>query len=255
MEPQLCGACENYLNLGCFYDADGLGEKRPALLALREANLAVYPAVYAELSAARDLERCARASVRSIDPEGLFQLTRHFFDLPPARASEGSSRDVFLRAWTPEGLTDHTTSAAALCRTCVELRDPCGLSAPLLERLSRHCLRGGCDCIRVLSPVDPTRLEGLLVPALNLALLTNAGPGVKCAVTVDVEPFFPPSDQTRDLLEHAAMHCAAASALMSEAKRIHDELEALCRPYVSFEGLDLLTQEYRKQLRAELLKK
>ena len=33
----------------------------------------------------------------------------------------------------------------------------------------------------------------------------------------------------------------------------HDELEALYRPHFAFEGLDLLTQEYQKQLRSGLL--
>ena len=42
---------------------------------------------------------------------------------------------------------------------------------------------------------------------------------------------------------------------VAEARAIHDELEALCRPYISYEGVDLLTREYQKQLREELLKK
>ena len=255
MEPELCGCGETYLNFGCFYDVEGLTRQRPALLALRQANQAVYPAVYAHLRAARALEVCARASVRRADPEGLYRLSRSFFsELPGQSAAEGACRDVFLRSWTPEGQTDHSQSATALCKTCVILRDPCGLSAPLLERLTRHCLRAGCDCIRVLSPIDPGRQEGLLAPSLGLAILQTNGRSVPGAVTVDVEHFFPPAAQTADLMDRAKDHCAQAADLLAEAKAIHDEMEALCRPFVSFEGVDLLTEEYKKQLRAELLR-
>ena len=254
MEPELCGCGEAYLNFGCFYDADGLTEKRPALLALKQANQAVYPAVYAHLRAARALEICARRSVRSADPEGLYRLTRSFFgELPEHADAGGECRDVFLRAWTPDGLTDHMESAAAACGTCVALRDPLGLSSPLLERLGRQYARAGCGCIRILSPVDPGRTEGLLIPSQGLALLANRE--TDCAVTVDVEHFFPPAEPVKALLERARGHCAEAAALLSEARAIHDEMEALCRPYISFEGVDLLTQEYKKQLRAELLGK
>ena len=136
---------------------------------------------------------------------------------------------------------------------CVALRDPCGLSAPLLGRLERHFRAAGCDCVRVLSPVDPARPAGLLVPAQGLAFLSSAEADARGAVTVDAEQFFRISDQTRVLLDRARAHCLEASSLLAKAKSIHDELEALCRPFISFEGVDLLTREYKKQLRRELL--
>ena len=255
MEPELCGCGEVYLNFGCFIDADGLSVHRPALLALKQANSEIYPAVYAHLKAAGDLTACARRSMLNADAEGLYRLTRSFFtDLSPARHSEGTIRDVFLRAWTPEGLTDLSAGAGAVCRTCVALRDPCGLSAPLLDRLARHCARGGYDCVRVLSPVDPNRAEGLLVPESGIAVLSAGCAQVKCAASINVEHFFRQSEQTRSLLDQALGHCKEASALLAKAKSIHDELEARIRPFVSFEGVDLLAEEYKKQLRAELLR-
>ncbi len=253
MEPEVCGCGEIYLNLGCFCDADGLTEKRPALLALSQAHRAVFPAVYAHLRSARDLEAGARQYAENRDPEGLYRLTRGFFELPPASTGAGARRDVFLQAWTPEGLTDHTDSARALCPVCIGLRDPCGLSAPLLARLERHFRKAGCDCVRVLSPLDPARPAGLLVPSQGLAFLATAEDDGRCAVTVDTGRFFRVPDQAGELLAQAGAHCREAASLLAKAKSIHDEMEAVCRPFISFEGVDLLTQEYKKQLRKELL--
>ena len=251
MEPELCGCREIYLNFGCFYDSDGLTAHRKDLLALREANQAIYPEVYAHLRSARDLQSCARRVCENRDPEGLYRLVRRFFDDAPAAGNEGVGRDVFLRAWTPDGLTDHTPDVLALCPTCIALRDPFGLSAPLLERLELQFRKAGCGCIRVLSPIDPNRPEGLLVPERGLAFL-NAEQG---AVTVDLRRFFRAEDSAEVLLAESRTHCEAASALLAQAKALHDEMEAICRPYVRFDGVDLLTAEYKKQLRAELLRK
>lgn len=255
MEPQLCGCAEIYLNLGCFYDAEGLGRMRPKLLALQRENQALYPAVYAELNAAAALEECARQSMQRADPEGLYRLMRTMCaDLSPAREGSGQVREVFLRAYTPKGLTDLTDSACAQYRTRIAVYDPCGLSAPLFQRLTNLYRHAGHDCINVLSPLDPGRPEGLIVPEANMAFLACQSSENDCAVTVNLRQFFRDSEQTKALMQQAGEHCARAISALSRAKALHDKIEAVYHPFVSFEGLDLLTQEYQKTIRTQLLR-
>ena len=73
-----------------------------------------------------------------------------------------------------------------------------------------------------------------------------------CAVEVNLRRYFKCGAHTGAMLAQARAHTAEAVRLLAEAKAAHDELEALYRPFVSFEGLDLLTREYQKNLRAEL---
>ena len=250
VEPPLCGCGAVYLNLGCFYDAEGLTAKADALRAAQKKNQSFYPAVYAHLRAAASLEQSARGSLEHTDPEGLFRLLRGFYaDLAPSKTGRGQCREVFLSAYTPAGYVEFPVS----CGCTVGLADPCGLSAPLLERLRRHYRHAGYDCVAALSPLSADRLTGLIVPELDTAFLAAPEPA-DCGVLVDLGRYFKCA-AAEALLAQAKAHTAEAVRLLAQAKAAHDELEALYRPYVSFEGLDLLTREYQKNLRAELQSK
>ncbi len=250
VEPELCGCGEVYLNLGCFYNTEALREHAEALHALQQKNRSFYPAVYAHLRAAAALEQSARQSAEPTDPEGLFRLLRGFYSDVPSRDTRGRCREVFLSAYTPAGLVEFPVR----CGCTVALADPCGLGAPLLERLRRHFLHAGYDCTVVLSPLSAERLTGLLIPALDTAFLSAPEPPEDCGVTVRLCRYFKCGSHTQALLTQASAHTEEAVRLLGRAKAAHDELEALYRPHVAFEGLDLLTQEYRKNIKAELLR-
>ena len=247
VEPPLCGCGALYLNLGCFYDSDGLSARADALRSAQKKNQSYYPAVYAHLRAAASLEQSARESMERADPEGLFRLLRGFYaDLAPSKTGRGQCREVFLSAYTPAGYVEFPVR----CGCTVALADPCGLSAPLLERLLRHYRHAGYDCVGALSPLSADRLTGLIVPELDTAFLAAPEPA-DCAVEVNLRRCFKCCSADA-LLAQARAHTTEAVRLLAEAKAAHDELEALYRPFVSFEGLDLLTREYQKNLRAEL---
>ena len=247
VEPPLCGCGAVYLNLGCFYDSDGLSARADALRSAQKKNQSYYPAVYAHLRAAASLEQSARESMERADPEGLFRLLRGFYaDLAPSKTGRGQCREVFLSAYTPAGYVEFPVR----CGCTVALADPCGLSAPLLERLLRHYRHAGYDCVGALSPLSADRLTGLIVPELDTAFLAAPEPA-DCAVEVNLRRCFKCCSADA-LLAQARAHTTEAVRLLAEAKAAHDELEALYRPFVSFEGLDLLTREYQKNLRAEL---
>ncbi len=254
LEPQLCGCDGVYLNLGCFYDTQPLSQQKEKLLALRQENQQLYPAVYAHLSAAAALERCGREATAHTDPEGLYVLTQALLkELPSATHGRGRNREVFLRAYTPAGEIHLLESARALCHTCIAIEDPWGLASPLFARLRGHYLASNYDCITVLSPLSAEKLEGLIVPEAGIALLAGKSFSQDFPVTIRLGQYFKASKIQHELTEAAAAHCEKAVCLLKKAKAIHDEMEQLYRPYVSFEGLDLLTQEYQKQIKGELL--
>ena len=250
VEPQLCGCGETYLNLGCFYDAEALGAKAQALRTLQKKNQSFYPSVYAHLRAAAALEHSARAAMENLDPEGLYRLLRRAYgDTAPSKTGHAHCRELFLSAYTPTGFVEYPVR----CGCCIGLADPCELSAPLFARLRSHYLRAGYDCVAILSPLSAERLRGLIVPELDTAFLAGPEPRDECSVLVNLRRFFSVDSHTDTLLAQAEAHKAEAVRLLAQAKAAHDELEALYRPHVSFEGLDLLTQEYKKKLRSELL--
>lgn len=256
LEPRLCGCDAVYLNLGCFYETDKIPDERQRLEALRIKNQALYPAVYAHLRAARELKQCVKASAKEVDQKSLYALTRGLMqELPPAEKGTGTVREVFAHTFTPAGEVFFLDTVHSMCNACVAIEDPCGMSGTLLERLKRHYLHAGYDCILLLSPLFPGVPEGLVVPERNCAFVACTKASADYSVAVNLSRCYHFPDSAFPLLEAADAHCAQAVALLKEAKALHDEIEAIYRPYVSFEGLDLLTQEYRKQVKSELLHK
>lgn len=256
LEPRLCGCDGVYLNLGCFYDTDKIPDTRHKLESLRAENQALYPAAYAHLRAAKELRQCVKQSAKEADQTSIYALTRGLMqELPPSEEGGGKVREVFAHTFTPAGEIYLFDSIKSLCTSFVAIEDPCGLSSPLLERLKHHYLHAGYDCTLLLSPLSPEVLEGLVVPERNCAYIACQSALSDAAVSINLSRCYHFSDSALPLLKAADDHCAEAVALLQEAKALHDEMEALYRPYVSFEGLDLLTQEYQKQIKGELLHK
>lgn len=254
VEPALCGCGGSYLNLGCFYDTQGLMAHRQHLRALREENAALYPAAYAQLKAAAELKRCAAESLERTDEAGLFAFTRSVVrELPPARNGSGKRTVRFLRSFTPRGEYSLQETIGAVCRRMIGISDAYGVSAPLLARLCSEYCRSGYDVICVPDPLSPDRLRALLVPEADTAFCIADEEAEQCSVLLRLSPFFRETDEAKALRATAQRQCEKAVCLLARAKAIHDALEAEYRPYVSFEGLDLLTQEYRKKIKAALL--
>ena len=97
-------------------------------------------------------------------------------------------------------------------------------------------------------------MSGETTATQNAAFLAAPEPAEQCSVSVDLRRYFRCGAHTDALLTEAMAHTEEAVRLLAGAKAAHDELEALYRPHVAFEGLDLLTREYRKNLKAELLR-
>ena len=256
LEPKLCGCDAIYLNLGCFYDTDKIPDERQKLEQLRAKNQSLYPAAYAHLRAAKELRQCVRIRAGETNRQSLYSLTHGLMqELPPSEKGSGKAREVFAHTFTPAGEIYLLDSVKSMCSTIVAIEDPCGMSCALLARLKHHYLHAGYDCILLLSPLSPESLEGLVIPERNCAYIACKTPLMDASVSINLSQCYHIPDSSQPLLDAADAHCAQAVALLTEAKALHDKMEAIYRPYVSFEGLDLLTQEYQKQIKGELLHK
>ncbi len=94
------------------------------------------------------------------------------------------------------------------------------LSAEELSALSRDLERRGLAAIRCPSPLDAGLLEALLLPWANLTFTT----------------------------EITYRHLEPALERLRDAKRLHDQLEAICRPYMDFAALTDYTADTIREL-------
>ena len=245
-EPAIPGAVGRYLDLSAFYEP-GVSGKRAEI----ETLFGLYRAEYA-----RCYDMMRAASLCSPEPE------RDAAAVGEALAaswcgenleSEGdpACRKLFLSALTCKGMVFFGDTLSGTGRVCT-LEGPSGFAAAFLRRAVRECSSRGIARIECPDPLCPKEPEALLLPGQRLALLAVkeerpwSGP-VWRRIRPDVPDKAPEADfmKCRELragiLEQAVAH-------LQSAKRYHDQLEELYRPYVIFRGISSLCRRHIRQL-------
>ena len=252
LEPRLCGGSMNYLNFGEFYDSDGMMEKEEEIMSVQRENAAQYPHVTACLAAVGELLGGIRLTV---DTPAYREETAAIAEcialssLKRVGDPQARFRRRFLSAVTPQGLYFCQKTPAALCGRVYVLRDDYGLAPLLLGVLQARAQELGHDCIACSSPMLPDGQPAhLLIPSAGVAVVSESALlpyDAPCFCRIDLNSSLPP--KTRESLE---FYKETISSLLSQAvehlraaKRHHDRLEALCRPFVDFAAADRLTKK------------
>ena len=200
LEPGCFGVDGDYVNLGVFCRTPLDAPDRERVLALTRQYRSLYREVYRLLADGRP----------GVMPPGV------------RRSPSELLRGVDLRdalPCPPQQRFLHTVSCQGEFWLEGEIEKLCKLVVPVTEAelaaLSLELQRRELPAIRCPSPLDPARLEALLLPWAGTAY-------------------------------QAPRSIAAPEAALSrlgEAKALHDEIEAVYKPYVDFTALTAFTDE------------
>lgn len=247
-EPGVFGADSDYVNLGQFCRTPFSGADAARAAALSAEYKAGYARAYALLSAGAQIEqaleppppeeKCAerarqtlRALVERSAPEG---------------GGEPSLSRRFAGAISCEGVV-RDESPVGSCKLIYSCEDGCGLASDALAAARDEALAHGLRVVECLSPFDGRRTEAVLLPALSTAFVSAApAEGNVRRVALDrlcgsLDEIKERRRQLRAARREKTRCIEAACAVLAEAKALHDELEAVCRPYMDFPALDAFT--------------
>lgn len=242
LDPAHFGADGDYLDLGRFCRLPLSGADRARVLDLTGAYKARYAAAYRYLAAAGALGELLRAEPA---PEAEQKLRRRFRGLiqrSAPRMTGGRETARFLTA-----ISCRSRIALPLpgwVRVVYRIDDGRGLAAAALRIAAEEAAARGLDRILCPSPLDPAVPEALLLPQAGLALLAG---GTRRAGEHGLRPAAPPAGEERQSRRRAERlqgeTVAAAIDELGRAKALHDELEAVYRPYMDFPALTAFTEE------------
>ena len=139
----------------------------------------------------------------------------------------------------------------------------CGKSS-FMKKIGKSEEDAGLDVEYVLCSADPDSLDGVLIPAwhvgyadgtsphvLEVALPAASGAYVDLGQFYDVAALRPKREALAALTEKYRAQDAIAYKALAEAKRLHDELEAVYNPHVDFDGVYALAKEHILRLQTE----
>lgn len=256
LEPKLCGGSMNYLNFGEFYDREAMRPNEAEILEAQKQNRAQYPYVTACLGAAAKLtEAIGHATAQSSYQEEISAIGEclALSTLKPV-GDQGKVSKRFLSAVTPKGLHFCAKTPASLCQRVYVLRDHYYLAPQLLENLLHRATELGHSCIACYCPLLPDGAPShLLLPEQGVAFVSESRlfPYDESSFCrIDLDSTLPPS--ARKELDFYTKTISAllfqAVSHLRQAKRLHDRMELLCRPFVDFDALNAMTERTLNEL-------
>ena len=262
VEPKYPGVVERYVNLGLGYDTQALAQERENIQRTMLGYKDCYKRAYRCLKAAGEVYPDLRATLLTDSlKEKLAKRARGILSRELRRkkgAEPGQVKQRFLGAVTHKGSMCLFDTAMAQCPRIYELVDHYGLAHELLLHLLDGATAGGYDVVACPDPMEPDRLAHLLVPEMGLAFLTSTPqlpfPGtpyrrIRLNAATDQEILRRNRPRLHFIQKVSRALLEEGIESLSQAKAIHDQLEAFYNPHVDF----ALVEEMARSITQEIL--
>ena len=243
VDPSLPGAADGILNLGEYLDEPALETLRPQLEALQHGIGAQFDRAYCCLRACAALREDTAATYAGfVNAQRLHRLCRRLCgQYLPAAASDAPAlppRELFLTAYTPDGLISLLSDN--LPARVIRLLAPWGADvSPVLRAVLDCAVQSGVETVSFLDPLFPDRPAHVYLPGEGLLFTTLEVKNPEAQV--DLAELYDPIALRREdelIVRRRVtfdMNERSACDALSEAHRMHDELEIPYIAHMNFE--------------------
>lgn len=231
IEPSVFGASGDYVNLGRFCRLPISGHDRERMLSINRRYKGLYKDAYEYLASAGHLQRF-HAMAESDGKDAV----REIIDSAMLRDNRpGRIEKRFMSAHSCFGRVMLTEEISKLCKLVIKIENPA-----LMSYAAELAAKLGAEVILCLYPLCPEIPEAVLMPKLGLAFVSpewqlDAVQYIHCELS---------DDDPGDIEEHIL---SLTYKKLSEAKTLHDALEAVYKPYIDYKALEEYTEEVIKE--------
>ena len=131
-----------------------------------------------------------------------------------------------------------------------------------MRRISAAAKQSGLDTEEIICSGDPDSVDGVYVPAWQIAYVDGTAPHVRevpfpaaSGAYLDLGQFYrceelvPKLPELMRLTERYRAHYARAYDELRQAKTLHDELESVYNPHVDFDGVYKLAEDHIQKIK------
>lgn len=231
LEPEFFGVNGDYVNLGAFCRTPLINADRGNVRELTKAYRSEYKKAYACLSSAASLKN-SRVLPQS-ENNAVKLVNELFSQLPPVEKHFDYVNRVFLSAISCKGIIHLSNSISALCKHIFRL------DAFTLQTAADEAIKRGLPLYLGSSPLEPEKADAVVLPLHSVAFVGSDWPTEEAESIENI--VFPCSErQETDELANSILDLACRH--LASAKALHDELEAVYRPYMDFTALSAFTE-------------
>ena len=255
-EPVSFGADSDYVNLGKFCRVPFPQEDKARVASITRSYKALYDRAYAYLSAAASLGKARLPALfREEETAAVHKRIDGILDrtLGRARPGGGTESRRFLSAVSCQGEYRLNGEIEKLCKLIYQFDNGFGGAPAALDYAAHGAMLRGADVILCPSPLDPEKTEAVLLPQSGVAFVDDSWE-LEDARHLRIDALIPVQVQQsirQELRESAKLKArvmALAYEKLREAKKLHDELEAVYKPHMDFPALTRFTDSEIKKL-------
>lgn len=180
VDPVYPGAVDEIIHLGDYWNEDALRSNRQEIIRLTKENSRLFARAYRFLRAAQDiLDDLRDVHIQAMDfgRANIIYEEIRWEILGDSRLSSkpGAKRRLFASAITPIGYINHIETIVADCpRRYVVDGEPGTGRSTLISRIAEDASLCGLEVEILHCPLNPDRVEHLVIPELETAMITSA---------------------------------------------------------------------------------
>lgn len=265
IDPCYPGVVDHILNFGALWDTSKLIQHKEAILAESKIISSHFKKAYFYLAAAKNIyDNLVFTEEKAVDENKKLllenSLIHSIFDDVSDEVSKGSSRDLFSSAITPEGFIDYLHTIIGKTKYIHFLKESFGChTKELMMHIKELALQKGLHIECYHSPIDPDKIEDILIPSLDSCITTSHFFHKAKVFPTHIYDFTACLDQ--NISKNIQLEVDRDKKLMldlfdkgiaslSVAKKLHDNLEQFYISSIDFNRLDVIFEEVLNEILA-----
>ena len=250
VDPICPGASDTIINLGDFWNAGGIRKHKAEIQKTNTAIKENFNSAYNYLRAAKEVQmHIHKTNAAFTEAEQIDKTLNHVMsnlNIRPNFCAKGKITKGFLTGFTPKGSISYIDSFAASADRVFCVLENTDTSAYFLNRLAECIISSGKDAWLFYCPLHPDRkTEHIYLPNENI-FITTANAYHSCSINteqIDLTPYTKADAVLRADTDIFNILLSRATALIQNAKSLHDKLEQFYIPYMNFDAVEKLPQK------------
>ena len=251
IDPRFPGAVDEVVNLGECWVEDNMVANRECIIKSIEENGKIYKRVYKYLAAAKIIhDDIEWVYGQAMDYEKLNIETNQWVEkvLKGVKAKKklAKERHMFGSAITYQGHIEHSETFISPKKKVHYIKGAPGTGkSTVLQKLANKFTEKGYDIELYHEPLEPEKLESIIVPELDLAITTNSNYDNSLALDLDKYLKLGVIEKYKDeLMESERVYTYLLDNVFCNLKKTkinHDEIETYYIPNIDFDKVNAIT--------------
>lgn len=251
-EPRCFGVDGDYVNIGSFLSLPFSAEEKDYVSQLSRSYKKLYERAYACLRAAAAVtDAAAPAPLSDEKKDALKRKIDAVLEKADMSAAIGAGalKRRFISAVSCLGEFRLDAEVSKLCKLIYQLDGSQAYISQALEYAAARASELGAEVVCCPSPIDPERLEAVLIPGWSLAFVSRGE--YEDAKRIKLSAALTTKEERAELRELAKLEkrlMSAAYEKLRQAKELHDKLESVYKAHMDFPALTKFTEDEIKRI-------